>query len=251
MLFGTVTALRGDACQRGAIVNFKQCGILTGLLLMAGPAWSQETATYSYDGKGRLVKVTRSGTSNNVTTTYSLDKADNRTNVVSAVVETTPAPAPTLRITSPEGAYIDEGQSFTIFLKTENLAGKELMFRIYSANTASGPADWTESFTTAIVRAAKAAGCQVSTRQTAGYDAAAGFTTPGTSIGNAAIIRFPPGSYIDSNPITFTRTALADGVTEAAQEQVDFIIDRITGPADLVVGRAGSKWIRDTSKSPT
>ena len=125
------------------------------------------------------------------------------------------------------------------------------MLRIYSANTASGPADWTEAFTTAVVRAAQAAGCQVSTRQTAGYDAAAGFTTPGTGIGNAAIIRFPPGSYTDSNPITFTRIALADGVTEAAQEQVDFLIDRITGPADLVVvGKAASKWIRDTSKSP-
>jgi hypothetical protein len=57
---------------------------------------------------------------------------------------------------------------------------------------------------------------------------------------------------MDSNPITFTRTAVADGVTEAATEQVDFIVDQITGPADLVVaGKATSKWIRDTSKSPT
>lgn len=41
-----------------------------------------ETINYSYDAKGRLVKVERSGTVNNgVTSNYSHDKADNRTNV--------------------------------------------------------------------------------------------------------------------------------------------------------------------------
>ncbi|HEU4962158.1 MAG TPA: hypothetical protein VFT56_17350 [Sphingomonas sp.] len=38
--------------------------------------------TYTYDAKGRLVKVVHTGTvNNNLTTTYSHDKADNRTNV--------------------------------------------------------------------------------------------------------------------------------------------------------------------------
>jgi YD repeat-containing protein len=46
-----------------------------------------ETITYTYDAKGRLVTVVRSGTVNNgVTTTYSHDKANNRT----AVVKTKP-----------------------------------------------------------------------------------------------------------------------------------------------------------------
>lgn len=41
-----------------------------------------EAITYTYDAKGRLVKVERTGTVNNgVTTTYSHDKADNRSNV--------------------------------------------------------------------------------------------------------------------------------------------------------------------------
>ncbi|HQV03031.1 MULTISPECIES: hypothetical protein [unclassified Novosphingobium] len=40
-----------------------------------------ETVTYTYDAKGRLVKVVRSGTVNNgVQTTYTHDKADNRKN---------------------------------------------------------------------------------------------------------------------------------------------------------------------------
>jgi uncharacterized protein RhaS with RHS repeats len=42
-------------------------------------AEASETVTYTYDARGRLVKVERSGTVNNgVTTAYVLDRADNR-----------------------------------------------------------------------------------------------------------------------------------------------------------------------------
>ena len=45
-------------------------------------AHAAETITYTYDAKGRLVKVVRSGTVNNgVTNEYVHDKADNRKNV--------------------------------------------------------------------------------------------------------------------------------------------------------------------------
>lgn len=45
-------------------------------------ALASETATYTYDAKGRLVKVVKSGSVNNgVATDYTHDKADNRTNV--------------------------------------------------------------------------------------------------------------------------------------------------------------------------
>ena len=45
-------------------------------------AFASETTTYTYDAKGRLVKVVKSGSVNNgVTTDYTHDKADNRTNV--------------------------------------------------------------------------------------------------------------------------------------------------------------------------
>jgi len=45
-------------------------------------AHAAETITYSYDARGRLVKVVHSGTvNNNVQTSYDLDKADNRTAV--------------------------------------------------------------------------------------------------------------------------------------------------------------------------
>ncbi|MBV8685762.1 MAG: hypothetical protein JOZ90_13300 [Alphaproteobacteria bacterium] len=55
-------------------------------------AIAAETITYSYDSKGRLVKVERSGSvNNNVVANYSHDKADNRTSVT---VTGSPNPPP-------------------------------------------------------------------------------------------------------------------------------------------------------------
>ncbi len=52
------------------------------VLGLAIPAHATETITYTYDAKGRLVKVVRTGTvNNNVETTYTYDKADNRKTV--------------------------------------------------------------------------------------------------------------------------------------------------------------------------
>lgn len=52
------------------------------VLGVSSVAVAAETVTYSYDARGRLVKVVRSGTVNNgLVTDYTLDKADNRTKV--------------------------------------------------------------------------------------------------------------------------------------------------------------------------
>ena len=56
------------------------------------PVLASETVTYTYDAKGRLVKVERSGTVNNgVKAEYTHDKANNRRNVK---VTGSPNPAP-------------------------------------------------------------------------------------------------------------------------------------------------------------
>lgn len=53
-----------------------------GLVALSSAAVAAETITYSYDAKGRLVKVVHSGTVNNtLTSTYTHDKADNRKTV--------------------------------------------------------------------------------------------------------------------------------------------------------------------------
>jgi hypothetical protein len=50
--------------------------------LTCAAAWASETVTYTYDARGRLVKVERIGTVNNgVRADYVYDKGDNRTNV--------------------------------------------------------------------------------------------------------------------------------------------------------------------------
>lgn len=50
--------------------------------LASTSASAAETITYTYDARGRLVKVVHTGTVNNNTQAcYKYDKADNRTNV--------------------------------------------------------------------------------------------------------------------------------------------------------------------------
>jgi YD repeat-containing protein len=51
-------------------------------LAVTAAALASETITYTYDARGRLVRVERSGTVNNgVRAEYVYDKGDNRTNV--------------------------------------------------------------------------------------------------------------------------------------------------------------------------
>ena len=55
---------------------------IAALIAVAATASATETINYQYDARGRLVRVVRTGTvNNNVSTNYTYDKADNRTNV--------------------------------------------------------------------------------------------------------------------------------------------------------------------------
>lgn len=57
-------------------------GSLALAVTASGLAGASETVNYTYDAKGRLVKVEHSGSvNNNVVSNYSFDKADNRVNV--------------------------------------------------------------------------------------------------------------------------------------------------------------------------
>ena len=60
-----------------AVVTLTIC-----VLTVANFANASETVTYTYDAKGRLVKVEHAGTvNNNVVANYSYDYADNRNQV--------------------------------------------------------------------------------------------------------------------------------------------------------------------------
>lgn len=55
---------------------------LAAWLVCSSAASAAETVTYTYDARGRVVKVVHTGTVNNNTQKcYKYDKADNRTNV--------------------------------------------------------------------------------------------------------------------------------------------------------------------------
>jgi YD repeat-containing protein len=54
--------------------------------LISSTASTGETVTYTYDARGRLIKVVHTGTvNNNNQVCYKLDKAGNRTNVKATV----------------------------------------------------------------------------------------------------------------------------------------------------------------------
>ena len=62
-------------------------------LMMSAPTAASETISYTYDSHGRLVQVARSGTVNNgVTTTYTIDKVENRTNKTTTGSSSPPPP---------------------------------------------------------------------------------------------------------------------------------------------------------------
>jgi hypothetical protein len=66
--------------QGVAMRNFI-CGAALAVCISSSAAYAAETITYTYDAKGRLVKVVHTGTVNNtIQTTYTHDKADNRKN---------------------------------------------------------------------------------------------------------------------------------------------------------------------------
>ncbi|HYI49598.1 MAG TPA: hypothetical protein VEX35_14160 [Allosphingosinicella sp.] len=63
--------------------SYKMAAVALAIAGAAGAAaWVSETVTYTYDARGRLIKVERSGSVNNgVKADYKYDKGDNRTNV--------------------------------------------------------------------------------------------------------------------------------------------------------------------------
>jgi hypothetical protein len=76
-----------------AFSTLSRLALTFGMVASATAAYAAETITYKYDAKGRLIEVKRTGTvNNNVTTTYSHDKADNRKNVTTTGSPNAPPP---------------------------------------------------------------------------------------------------------------------------------------------------------------
>lgn len=79
-MFYICSCREGDSRKRESDMRRSLVAML--MLSTAWPALAAETITYTYDAKGRVVKVVRTGTvNNNVTYDYTHDRANNRTNV--------------------------------------------------------------------------------------------------------------------------------------------------------------------------
>ena len=85
--------INGSTCESiGVDMSKMLLGTAIALVAIATPAIAAETITYTYDAKGRLTKVVRTGTvNNNVQAQYTHDKANNRKNVT---VTGSPNPPP-------------------------------------------------------------------------------------------------------------------------------------------------------------
>ncbi len=56
--------------------------VIVALVALPQPAVAAETITYTYDARGRLLKVVRNGSvNNNIKSDYAYDAANNRTRV--------------------------------------------------------------------------------------------------------------------------------------------------------------------------
>jgi len=90
----------------------------------AAPAVASETSTYTYDARGRLVDVSRSGSINNgIRTCYGLDQADNRSNVTVATSPCTVVPPASFSISD---ATAVEGSSLVFTVTRTGTPGVSL-----------------------------------------------------------------------------------------------------------------------------
>ncbi len=115
---------------------------LAGVALLAmTPASAQETVSYTYDALGRLIGVSHgtTGPNANVSTAYTLDHADNRTNV--AVTGNSVPPAPTFAIGS-ASALEGSALSFTV-TRSGSTTGTDTVQYSTADGTATAGADYT------------------------------------------------------------------------------------------------------------
>ena len=132
------------------------------LLTLAPAAAAQETINYTYDARGRLVKVARSGTvNNNISACYAYDKGDNRANVnvatSSACVEGGGGDPPPggVSFSISSNASVTEGTNSVFTITKSGTATTSLTVGYATADgTAVAPGDYTAksgslTFTTA------------------------------------------------------------------------------------------------------
>jgi hypothetical protein len=108
------------------------------LMLLGAAAYASETITHTYDARGRLKQVVHSGTVNDgVTSSYTYDKADNRSNFSESGV----GASPSISI-SDTSATEGGGLSFTV-TRSGSTSGAVSVDYATADGTATGGSDYT------------------------------------------------------------------------------------------------------------
>ena len=127
-------------------------GLLVSGFLLIYTAGASETITYSYDARGRLVKVVRSGTVNNgVSACYSYDKADNRSNVTVATSSDCGTPPPSFAIND---ISVTEGGNLVFTVTRTGSTSSSFSVDFATANGTASGADYTANSGTLTFAAA-------------------------------------------------------------------------------------------------
>lgn len=119
----------------------RMAALLAVSLLAMAPASAQETVTYTYDALGRVVAVNHgsTGPNANVSSSYTYDKADNRTNVT--VTGNSVPPAPTFAIGN-AAALEGSALNFTV-TRSGSTAGTDTVQYSTVDGTATAGSDYT------------------------------------------------------------------------------------------------------------
>lgn len=120
--------------------RLRACMLAAATLISLAPAAAQETISYTYDARGRLIKVDHGSTGPNagVTANYSYDAADNRTQVVVAS-----GGSPVTFSISSNGAVTEGGTSIFTVTKTGTATGPLTVNYATVDGTAVAPGDYT------------------------------------------------------------------------------------------------------------
>lgn len=146
----------------------RKCFAIGGLLLASVPTamMAAETQTYTYDARGRLKQVVRSGTVNSgVTTAYQFDRAHNRTRKTTTGVGGGQVSLCNLSINDPyAGGYHTQPLVFTItksgsctqnvvisYATTDGTPGSSARYIPTSGSLTFAPADTSKTVTVTVV----------------------------------------------------------------------------------------------------
>ena len=185
--------------------NGRAVAARTVLLLAAAafalPAPASEVLTYTYDGRGRLTKVVRSGSVNNgASECYTYDKANNRTNVTTATAADCLTAGQVSLSISNNGA-VSEGTASTFTVWKSGIApGTVTVNYVTSNGSAAAPGDYTAaSGTLTFLVGDTSKTVNVSTVDDATAEAAEGFSMTLSSPVGAAITTGSASGTINDN----------------------------------------------------